>query len=208
MKKSFVLGVLGLAMAAVSSLGSGYIFLDNYISGTAPMITYGYGWPMNGVSGPLAPFGSPLNNAWTVGFYWAPGNTGLNQSFGSGMPDASLTLATGIGSTAQVAGWQVFNEAGYYDAIQAFNSGSTLNTTLTLEIVVYPTVAGSYAAALYRMHSAAFTMPTGAATSPSLPSTGDYMPGVLGIFPVPEPSALALAGLGGLALWLLRRKET
>jgi len=102
----------------------------------------------------------------------------------------------------------VFGILGEYSSTAVFNSGSTLNTTLTLEVVVYDAAGGSYAGALYRGHSAAFSMPTAGATSASFPETGASMPGTLSAGQVPEPTTLALAGLGGLALLLMRRKQS
>src|ERR1017187_6075214 len=100
MKKSLVLGILGLATAAVTSYGQGYITLDNYNGG--PLLTYGAGVPANGVSGALGSGG--LNGSWTVGLYFVGGTSGLSQAAGTGMPDASLILGTGVGSTIGVAG--------------------------------------------------------------------------------------------------------
>jgi len=204
MKKSIALGLLGLAAAAAPSFGQGYIWLDNYSSGTDPMLAYWPGVPANGVSGALGSGG--LSSAWTVGFYWAPGNISIVQAGGWDMPDATLTLATGLGSTAQVAG-SAFGWLGYYGSPVPFDSGSTANTTLTLEIVVYPTSAGSYVDAPFRYHSFPFTMPTVASNSPAPVYTGDYM-GPFIAFPVsPEPTTVAFAALGGLALWLMRRRK-
>lgn len=204
MKKSIILGIISLAAGVATAYGQGYIMLDNYFNLDAPVI-YGPGIPANGVSGALGTPGAGLSSAWTVGLYWAPGTTGLSQAAGWGMPDASLTLGTGLGSTVVMATQNAPGFPGYYSSIHPFNSGSTLNTTLTLEIVVYPTAAGSYANASYRIHSAAFTMPTAAVTSPDPPSTGDYMPGQL--FQTPEPTTLALGGLGLAALMLARRNK-
>ena len=210
MKKSLVLGIVSLAAAAVTSYGQGYIWLDNYISG-GTLLVYGSDLfsgpsvPANGVSGPMGVIGTGLNNDWTVGLYWAPSTVSLTDPAGPGMPMGPLVLGTGLGSTVSVAGPEAFGMPGYYSSMIAFNSGSTANTTITLEIVVYDTAGGSYAAAAYRMHSAPFSMPTAAAPSASVPGTGAYMPGQL--FWTPEPSTLTLVGLGGLALWLMQRKK-
>jgi len=205
MKKTLLFGIVSLSIGLTTSY-SQYILLDNYfnLSGHSLPVVYGNNMPANGVSGALGAPGAGLNSAWTIGFYWAAGTTGLSQGPGWDIPHASLTLATGIGSTAQVAGDSVFGEPGYYSSIPRWNSGSTLNTTLTLEIVVYDSADGSYASAHYRMHSAAFSMPTVNAISPTPSCTGDYMPGVL--FMIPEPTTLALGGLGLASLLFLRRK--
>jgi len=206
MKRSLLLGILSMGVGVAASYGQGYILLSNY-SSTATTIQYGAGVPANGASGALGIVGGPLSNAWTVGLYWVAGSTGLSEAAGTGMPDASLGLGAGGGATTQIASANAGGNPGYYASLPSFNSGSTLNTTLTLEIVVYPTAAGSYASALYRIHSAAFSMATATASNPIQPLTGNSMPGTLEVAPVPEPTTLALSGLGGLALLLMRRKK-
>lgn len=136
MKKALLLGIVSLGVGVVTSYGQGYISLDNYASGTDPMVSYGSGVPANGVSGALGSGG--LNSSWTAGLYWIGGTSGLVQGAGNGLPDASLGLGTGTGSTVGFDNGTVFNTPGYYSSTPAFNTGSTLNTTITLEIVVYP----------------------------------------------------------------------
>jgi len=206
MKKSLLLGILSLGVGVAASYGQGYILLSNY-STTATTLQYGAGVPLNGISGALGTVGAGLNNDWTVGIYWAAGVTGLSQAASTGLPDSSLALATGTGATTQVASANAGSNAGYYASVPSFNSGSTLNTDVTLEIVVYDSAATSYATAAYRIHSAAFSMATAAATSPAQPLTGNFMPGTLQVSPIPEPAAMALGGLGLAALLLLRRKK-
>ena len=203
MKKSIVLGMLGLMTAAAPSFGSSYILLDNYYN-HGPLIPYGVGIPADGASGPLGIPGTGLNGSWTVGLYYAPGILNISDPGGwwGGLPDPRLSLAAGIGSTAQLDSYLTDYTPGYFSSIPAFDTGLAAGSTITVEVIVYPTVSGSFANALYRGHSAPFTMPTGAPTDPNIPMVGDYMPAW-----IPEPAALALAGLGGLALLLLRRKK-
>jgi len=206
MKKSVLLGIVALGAVAVSAYGQGYVSLDNYLGG-GTLLTYGDAiTPANGVSGAPGGIGNSLGTGWTVGLYFVGGTTGLSQGAGSGLPDSSLALGTGIGSTVGVADAGVGGQLGLYSSGPVFNSGSTANSTITLEVVVYS--GSSYATALYRGHSAAFSMPTAAATSASFPTTGASMPGTLSVVAVvPEPTTMALGGLGLASLLLFRRKQ-
>jgi len=210
MKKSVLLGIIGLAAGMATSYGQGFITLDNYDSNgsqAAQLVTYGAGVPANGISGAVGSGG--LTSAWTAGLYWAAGTTGLSQGAGNGLPDATLALGTGPNSTVPFQLQNAFGTLGAFASIGSWNSGSTLNTTLTLEIVVYPTSAGSYAAASFRGHSAAFSMATVTASSSTQALVNDAAGfGPFTVASVPEPTTLALAGLGGLAsLVAFRRKQ-
>ena len=207
MKKSLLLGVLGLVTVAAPSFGAGYILLDNYDShggDGGPLITYGYWAPANGVSGPVGTPGTGLLGGWTVGLYYALGTLSINDPAGMGMPDSHLTMATGLGSTALMY-TSAFNTPGEFYSPIALNVGGNAGGMITAEVVAYDTAGGSYAAAIWRGHSAPFTMPTGAAINPSLPLVGDYMQGFM--IGMPEPTTLALGGLGGLSLLFFRRKK-
>jgi hypothetical protein len=120
------------------------------------------------------------------------------------MPNALLSLATGSGSSVQIQ-TTAFGVAGEYQATFGFNTGAAPGP-VTVEIVVFPTSAGNYASALFRAHSSPFVLNS---ASISLPATTTGSAGSVGGFaalPVPEPTTLALAGLGGLSLLLMRRK--
>jgi len=201
MKKTILLGILGLATAATSSFGQGFIQLDNYNShggAGGPLITYGAN------SGGTV--GTGINNTWTVGLYFANGNVTLSDSSaGTGNVDPLLALASGSGSTVAVQS-TAFGNAGEFAASTAFNAGGAAGDTLTLELVAYLTSAGSYANSAIRGHSAAFTMADAAINITPKPLVGDFM-STFSVAQIPEPSIFALAGLGAAALMGLRRKK-
>jgi hypothetical protein len=212
MKKSLVLGMFGLVTVAATSFGAGYIYMDNYNSfggSGGPPITYGIDIPANGVSGPLGTPGTGLLDGWTVGIYYANGNV-LSQvqadPFGTAIPStlyAGFVLGTGPGSTASI--YTPFNTPGEFTSMYELNVGGNAGDLITAEVVAYDTASGSYANAIWRAHSAPFTMPTTSVTSPAFSYVGNYMPAFS--IGVPEPTTLALAGLGGLSLLLFRRRK-
>lgn len=209
MKKSLVLGILGLAVAAVTSYGQGYITLDNYTSnsgGNGPgFVQYGAGVAANGVSGALGTVGDGLNASWTVGIYFVVGTPSITDPAGNGIPNAGLALGSGTGSTAAVAADNVFGTPGTFLAINSFNISASGTPTITAEMVAYDSAASSYANAAFRGHSAPFTMGSATFNSPSHPLVGDSFT-TFSVTPVPEPTTLALGALGGLALLAFRRK--
>jgi hypothetical protein len=202
MKKTILLGILSLATAASSSLGQGFIQLDNYNShggAGGPLVTYG--------PDGLGPVGTGLNGTWTAGLYFANGNvlaSMFSTAAGEGAIDPALALGTGTGSTV-VFQSTAFGTAGEFSSPTAFNAGGAAGDTLTVEIVAYQTSAGSYNNAFIRAHSAAFTMPTAVINVLPKPLVGDFMSGFS--VPIPEPSIYALAGMGAAALIAIRRKK-
>lgn len=210
MKKSLIIGLLGLATSMATSFGQGVILLDNYNLGPG-IVTYGQAnEPANGVSGASGTVGTGLLAGWTMGLYYVVGNaTGSVGADPSGTADPAtlgggLTLGSGGGSTAafftssgtpgQALGGAVFAVPG---------TAATGGDTVTFVLVAYN--GASYANAGYRGHSAAFTRPLSANNSPAPNSTG--LPTSFGVFAVPEPSIFALSGLGAAALMLVRRKK-
>jgi len=202
MKKSLILGLLGLAASVAASFGQGTINLDNYNFGTAT-VTYGQGnIPANGVSGAAGGVGSGLQAGWTMGLYYVVGAPAIGADPNPnpvGDPSTftgGLALGTGTGSTAAFAS-STFGTPGKALASFGFavpGTSAAGGDTVTLEVVAYN--GASYAASGFRGHSAPFTLVTSVNTAQSPTAVGTAMSS-FGVFIVPEPSVFALAGLGG-----------
>jgi len=205
MKKVIVSAIVGLAAGvAMTSYGQSVILLNNYTS-SGPYVTYG--------AGSDGTVGNGVNGSYTMGIYWALGNiTGSVSSDPTGVAIPSslgaLTLGAGGGSTATFE-TTAFGQAGAAVAGSVFGiPGTTGNggETVTLMVIAYE--GASYAAATERGHSAAFTLSTSANSSPT-PVT--ITPGMSGFsvfaVTVPEPTTMALGGLGLAALLVARRKK-
>jgi hypothetical protein len=192
-------------MAVTSAQAQGRVSLNNYAS-SGNQILYG-----SGVPGGAA--GTPILNAggltWTVGIYGAIGAVTVAAD-PTGIADpatlGAVTLMSGIpGDTAplQGAGGGYFQQAN--DAVlPGYTSG-----TATFVVIAYS--GANYNSSSYRGHSAGFnlTPATGAASAPLISTAAGGMPSfsTFGTGPVPEPSILALSGIGAAALMLIRRKK-
>lgn len=192
MKRTILASIIGIAtaLAATSVHAAGFIVLDNYTTG-GPYITYGPG------SG--GPIGAGITGSqWTIGVYDALGSVTV-ASDPTGMADPStlgpLSLQTGANSTTKII------TPGGFSATGAFSIGGYSSGLVTMEVVVFD--GATYAASTERAHSSAFTM---------TPATGNNTPPLIGLampgfsVTVPEPSLLALSGIGAAALMLFRRR--
>jgi PEP-CTERM motif len=202
MKKSIFIAVLGVAASVASSYGQGSIFFSSYTANDNLGATTSF---FNGSSvGALA--GIPL----TAQLYYALGTVSdpVNNSSVASIMSAPTGLTLLSGATAAFDNSGAATGAaglGYYDGgvvtIPGYVSGP-----VTFEIVS----SGVFNGQTYDGRSGSWT--ESSIAGPGLPAGnfGDagVMPNAFVATVVPEPTTLALAGLGGLAsLVALRRKN-
>jgi hypothetical protein len=201
MKKTIVMAALGLAASAVSSFGQGSVIFSSYsANGTAGVATY------LGLAGSSTTIPSSFH-------------ADLYAFAGAVSDPVNTSLATGPGSiTAIPLGLTDLNVTGVtynqsYAGLNYFNSGVVTTPTPTGAGITFEVVAfngSTYANSTIRGRSGSFTMASlNAAPAPlnHLGDNGQPFP-VMYVTSVPEPTTLALAGLGGLAsLIALRRKQ-
>ena len=191
MKKSALIAVLGFTIGVASSYAQGAIKFDSYNN--------------NGGIGTLTTFlvgGAPLAAGYTANLVYSL--SPITDSAGNGPISGSwLSPATSVATPFLTGG-----AAGYFAGPNFQLPGYTAGATVYFEILAYQTSAGSYAnSTAERGHSdvIATTLATGTTLAPFL----NWAPFTVSpVAPVPEPTTLALAGLGGLAsLVMLRRKN-
>jgi len=189
MKKSIFIAVIGVAASVASSYGQGFIAFNSYVANS------GAGAIANGVDGT-----TPLDTTYTADLYFALGT--VTDPVGGDWKSPVSGAFTDLNVTG------VTYSGGFFQGptviIPSYVSGA-----ISFEVVAFN--GSSYANSGIRGRSGAFTEST-IANSASAPLTafGDNGTGMpnFQVAPVPEPTTLALAGLGGLAsLVAFRRKQ-
>jgi len=207
MKRNIFIAVLG--MSAVAAYGQGQIDFGNYLTGsTDPKVTYA----LTGV--PPGKAGEGVGSGFNAQLLYYVGTSALDKPatpgamslltvggaspvpFGlsaGGVTDGSKYAGWFEGGAVQIPGVTSANAAFVSFAIEAFN-GTSYSSPST-------TVAGI---------SSIFQSPTQATSGSAIPGfqPGPWQTSFI-VNSVPEPTTLALAGLGGLAsLVALRRKQS
>jgi len=198
MKKSVILAVLGLSVGALSSFAQGSIGFSSYFadggSGTTK-ITFG--------SNTLG-FSGNVGAGFDVDVYYSL--TPFSDTAGNGSLNAALLSSTS--GSPSVNSMVTVPSNGLLSPASNFVLNPYANQTVYFEMVGWQISGGSYANAIMRGHSAEFstTLATGNNAPAASPLYSSWA--ISQVAAVPEPTTLALAGLGGLAsLVALRRKQ-
>ena len=186
--------------------GQGRIIFDNFSPGLAPVTITTVAGTFNPADGPA---GAYVGSNYTASLFFVNGTVPDLTSFDSLNPiwvaDARFFGTTGTGPGHGVGG----DGSGFFDGGTPSLSGQT-SFIVTFQVRSWYNGSGlytSYAQALAAGHN------TGA--SNLLPLPVSFPPGpagaLTGLLPftvgIPEPSTFVLAGLGGAALLLFRRRK-
>jgi hypothetical protein len=225
MKKQIILAAIALGLVT-SSFGQGYMSFattgrswvyDNFSTwgvsqngGTLNNINVAF-LIANAGSTSLIGAGSPTSNTVTLSHSaWASILTDPNFSLGVNMGTGS-TAIVGI-NTASIArgGFGYLAGAGFQ--VNGFGN-STANLPVAVYVIAwnnaYATPAFAAAAGAAVGWSSVFTYTLQKDTITPAPFFNTSGMAAFGVSPllIPEPSSIALAGLGGLSLWLFRRRK-
>jgi len=198
MKKILVASILGLGLAVTQSRAQGYIAFDNYNSdnGNGSIITYNT--PSTGLSGPIGGF--------TAALYYELGTPTTDPGNNASAPGNGLVLVPGTGSNAGLSPAYPTAVGGGYFTGPKITIDSYVNGAITFEIVAYN--GANYGSSTMRGRSGSFvesSLATGLSTVNFFPNSPTFQ--VFSTVPVPEPTTIALAGLGMASLLAFRRRK-
>jgi hypothetical protein len=210
MKKTILL--LATVLATAASYGQGQFTFDNFSGTATPNLT-------TIASNSVAAEGSAgqfLGSSYSVSLYWMPGTvsqSALDAAIAGGTANLGFSVAYGLGAVVP-NGTDNTTGAGYFAYVNPADQSSTVvvpgqSGTITVEADAWWTAAGGYLQALNggfnSGHSVAASIALATGTQ-LVPNMNEVVPSfTVGV--VPEPTTLALCGLGAASLLLLRRKK-
>jgi hypothetical protein len=192
MKKSILIALFGAASVAVS-YGQGTILFGNYSSSSQTTgITYG--------NGPAVGLGAGPEISATL-LYGASTDTAISQLTAIGSP---VALGEGVATQPGVIGGGSY--AGWFGLVSVTIDASHPGTEYAFAIEA----TGTYLGNVYTGYSGIDygVTQSGGNPNPTLPNSllnGSFT--VNEVVPVPEPSSLALAGLGGFGMLMAFRRK-
>src|SRR5882724_6828410 len=209
MKKTILLLTSMLATAAV--YGQGQLTFDNFSGTVNPNLTT----ISNGAAGE-GTAGNFIGSEYSVSLYWLPGTVSqatLDAAITAGTANLFFSTAYGLGAVVP-DGLDNTTGAGYFAYVNPVDQSSTVvfpgqAGTVTVEADAWWTAAGSYnqavAGGMNSGHSqaASIALATGVVL---VPNFNEVVP-AFSVGVVPEPTTLALCGLGAASLLLFRRKK-
>jgi len=210
MKKTIIASVLGIAASAAvtSSYGQGQVLFGNYANGgslQAP-VTYGtvnvpallQGLAVSGASGFVADllYGGSTGASYTDTGFTSP----LLGAFDGDTSEGAGLIQNSLGNAVTIASYPNLVSGGNaYFEIEVYNGSTYANSTY--RGVSAPIKLTSLATAANSLLPGSLMSDNGAAAIPLTAFT------VNGVVPAPEPSSLALAGLGGFGMLMAFRRK-
>lgn len=203
MKKLLVLGLL--ASMGLSAIGQGIVYFNNRVTGVVDAKIY-----VDTVGSALLPGGTAGVDFRAALLGGAQGSTASSMA-GIG----TLALLANPAGTATWVNFRTGAAAGYVgNTDPARNSGLPYGSTGMFQVVAwqgnYANWAEAYAAGMAGLTKIGWSNPvtvttTASATDPSTPYLVGLQPFAIAL--VPEPSSMALLGLGAAAMMLFRRRN-
>lgn len=189
------------AFSTLSMFGQGRVLFNNYIAAQNPIT-------VNAVNnmGPIGGAGGAYVGAdYSVQLLWKAGVFANQAAFDAALPSSSATFAF-FGATGGSPG---VDGAGLFDGGQVNMGGPGGTYTMQIRAWFNDGVNLTYAAALGANANTGLSALTQVAVteSPTLAPNLNIASFTVGAAPVPEPTSLALAGLGAAALLVFRRRK-